>query len=185
MGVPGKQMMFRHELGAWWKNSKVVEKLQLSDYQVKQLEEVFYQHRLKLIDFGAEMEKADMKLRQMLNADTVDESQVNTQVDQVLAARGKMEREFTMLTLNFRKILTPDQWKQLQAIRGEDRMFFHRAVPPGGGPMTLPPGGPQSDLMPPEIDPAGADCQATEKNGMKIVTCTKSLQVITDLEHEL
>jgi Spy/CpxP family protein refolding chaperone len=188
-GGPEKHVtMFKRELGAWWKNSQIADKLQLSDQQIKQLEDVFYQHRLKLIDFGAEMEKADMKLQQMLNADTVDESQVNSQVDQVLAARGKMEREFTMLTLNFRKILSPDQWKQLQAIRGDqmhDRIFFHKAVPPGGGPMTLPPPGPQSDLMEPEIDPIGADCQSTEKGGMRIVTCTKRVEIMTDLEHEL
>src|SRR5690242_2803282 len=64
---PGKQVMiYRHELGAWWKDSKVAEKLGLSDNQIRQLEDAFYQHRLKLVDFGAEMEKADMKLQQML-----------------------------------------------------------------------------------------------------------------------
>ena len=134
-GGPEKHVMvYRREMGAWWKNSKVAEKLNLTDAQIKQLEDTFYQHRSKLVDIGAAMEKADMKLQQMLDADTVDESAVNAQVDQVLAARGQMEREFTTMNLNFRKILTLDQWKQLRAMHGEggpggNQMFFHQRIP--------------------------------------------------------
>ncbi len=189
----GKRVMiYRREMGAWWKNSKIAEKLNLNDSQIKQLEDAFYQHRLKLVDIGAAMEKADMKLNQMLDADTVDESAVNAQVDQVLAARGQMEREFTAMNLNFRKILTLDQWKQLRAMHGEtgDRIFFRHLGPPGaGGPGAGGPGpGPQSELLPdglpaPELD--GADCTTSEKNGLKIVQCTKKITILNDTEHEL
>jgi Spy/CpxP family protein refolding chaperone len=162
-GRPGgfggqKQMMtFRHEMGAWWKNSKVAEKLKLSDAQIKQLEDTFYQHRLKLVDLSATMQIADMKLQRMLDADTVNEAAVNSQVDQVLAARGNMEREFTTMNLNFRKILTLDQWKQLRAMQSQqmhDRTFFRGPGRPGargpgaGGPGPGPGPGPQSELMP-------------------------------------
>ncbi len=193
---PGKQMItFRRELGAWWKNSKVAEKLNLTDTQIKQLEDAFYQHRLKLVDIGADVEKSDMKLQMMLDADNVDESAVNAQVERVLAARGNMEREFTAMNLNFRKILTPDQWKQLRQFRGSelhDRLFIRHAPGPGGpgdGPMTAPaPGpGPQSELMPEDfqLPEAGADCTTQEANGLKIVQCTKHISVLNDLEHEL
>lgn len=191
-GGPEKRIFIqKREMGAWWKNSKVAEKLNLTDSQIKQLEDAFYQHRLKLVDIGAAMEKADMKLQQMLDADTVDESAVNAQVDQVLAARGQMEREFTNMNLNFRKILTLDQWKQLRAMRGEtqDRMFFRHIGPPGMGPGAGGPGpGPQSDLLPdglpvPQLD--GADCTTSEKNGLKIVECTKKVTIMNDTEHEL
>jgi len=49
-------MMMRHEMGKWWENPEIVSKLQLTDAQVKQLNQVFYDHKLKLIDYGAEME---------------------------------------------------------------------------------------------------------------------------------
>jgi Spy/CpxP family protein refolding chaperone len=52
-------MMMQHEMGKWWKNPEIVSKLQLTDAQVKQLNQVFYDHKLKLIDYGAEMEKQD------------------------------------------------------------------------------------------------------------------------------
>ncbi|HWR13751.1 MAG TPA: periplasmic heavy metal sensor [Terriglobales bacterium] len=187
-----KVFVQRHELGAWWKNSKVAEKLQLSDNQIKQLEETFYQHRLKLIDYSAEMEKADMKLQQMLDGDTADDSSINSQVDQVLAARGKVEREFTMMNLDFRKILTPDQWKQLRSMRGgmQDRIFFRHTPGPGiGGPAGPGPGpGPQSELFDDDLPPLpieGGTCSATEKNGMRIVHCSDNVELQSDLEHKL
>ena len=193
-GGPQKREFFiqKREMGAWWKNSNIAQKLNLTDTQIKQLEDAFYQHRLKLVDIGAAMEKSDMKLQQMLDADTVDESAVNAQVDQVLAARGQMEREFTAMNLNFRKILTLEQWKQLRAMHGgtQDRIFFKHMGPPGSdGPGPGGPGmGPQSELGPegiglPKID--GADCTTSESNGMKIVECTKKITVTSDTEHQL
>jgi Spy/CpxP family protein refolding chaperone len=102
------------EFGTWWKNSDVVSKLNLTDAQVKQLEDTFYQHKMKLIDERAGMEKADLNLRNLLDADSPDQSQVMAAVDQVLAARGKVEREATMMLLDMRKVLSVQQWKQLR-----------------------------------------------------------------------
>jgi hypothetical protein len=154
-------VFYRGELGKWWQNPEIAKKLQLNDGQITQLDQIFYDHKLKLIDFGAEMEKQDLKLQTLLDADVPNEGQVESQVDQVLAARGKLEREYTMMNLDLRKVLSLDQWRQLKSIRGDggafgDRIFFHKALPgPGGpGPMTapLPPGG-----APPLPPPPGED----------------------------
>jgi cell division FtsZ-interacting protein ZapD len=133
-------MMFRKEMGKWWQNSDVVSKLGLSDSQVSQLNQVFYNHKMKLIDYGADMEKQDLKLQTLLDADQPDEGQVNAQVDQVLSARGKLEREFTAMNLDLRKQLSLEQWRQLKTIRGAeavpgDHMFFfkQKVMPPGAG----------------------------------------------------
>src|SRR6184192_1395431 len=93
---PGAKMtvVFRGELGKWWQNSEIAKKLQLNDGQISQLDQIFYEHKLKLIDYGAEMEKQDLKLQTLLDADVPNDGQVEAQVDQVLAARGKLEREF-------------------------------------------------------------------------------------------
>jgi protein CpxP len=107
------------EMGKWWENSELVKKLQLTDAQVKQLNQTFFDHRMKLIDYHADMEKQDMKLQSLLDEDSPSEAQVGTQVDQVLAARSKLEREDTMMSLDLRKVLSVDQWRQLKAIRKE------------------------------------------------------------------
>jgi len=115
----GARVLVRHEMGQWWKNPDIASKLQLTDAQVAQLNQVFFDHKMHLIDFGADMEKQDLKLQTLLDADQPNEGEVGSQVDQVLAARGKLEREFTMMNLNLRKVLSLDQWRQLKAIRGD------------------------------------------------------------------
>ena len=127
----------KHSLafGKWWKNPEIAQKLKLTDAQISQLDKTFVEHRLKLIDYGAEMEKTDLKLQTLLDADDPNEAQVSAQVDQVLAARGKLERESTMMNLDLRKVLSLEQWKQLKAIRGGDsfgnKFFFKQPGPMG------------------------------------------------------
>lgn len=158
---PGPRVMvYRGELGKWWQNSDIAKKLQLSDGQIGQLDQTFYDHKLKLIDYGAEMEKQDLKLQALLDADVPNEGQVESQVDQVLTARGKLEREFTMMNLDLRKVLSLDQWRQLKSVRGQnggplgDKVFFRKVLPPGAEPSTmpLPPGAVPLPPLPPPGD---------------------------------
>jgi Spy/CpxP family protein refolding chaperone len=152
MGIvpePGRRMSIRRKMGKnmgeWWKNSEVAQKLQLSDAQIGQLDQIFYDHRLRLIDDGAAMEKEDLKLQTLLDADVANEGQVGAQVDQVLAARGKLEREYTMMNLDLRKVLSVEQWRQLRSLREErgpgGGVFFYKKLPKGAGspPPGLPP----------------------------------------------
>jgi Spy/CpxP family protein refolding chaperone len=144
MGAGGKTMVYTRTMGKWWQNSDTARKLQLTDDQTRQLDQIFLEHRMRLADYGAAMQKQDLRLQNLLDADVPDEGQISTQVDQVLAARGKLEREFTMMNLDLRKVLSIDQWKQLKAMRGEsgafgDRIFFKKFVGPGEAPLPPPP----------------------------------------------
>jgi len=173
-GPPHKQGHIRvhGEMGKWWQNPDIAQKLQLNEGQIAQLNQVFYDHKLKLIDYGAAMEKEDLKLQTLLDADQPNESQVSTQVDQVLAARGKLEREFTMMNLDLRKVLSVEQWRQLKTIRGGagmpgDKVFFYRFAPGGeaggaieGGPLPPPP--PPPGFLPSGEGAAGAPARPGE-----------------------
>ena len=115
--------------GAWWKNSEVVKELQLTDDQVKQIGQTFLDYRLKLIDLRADLERQETKLQPLLEADQPNEPQVSSQVDAVVAARGKLEKTNTMMMLAIRRVLSVDQWKKLKAIqhrRGEGNVFYRR-----------------------------------------------------------
>jgi Spy/CpxP family protein refolding chaperone len=137
-------MGMRGEMGKWWREPEISKKLQLSEGQIAQLDQIFYDHRVKLIDHGAEMEKQDLKLQSLLDADQPNEGEIGSQVDLVLAARGKLEREYTFMNLDLRKVLSLDQWRQLKSIRGErgsgDVIFFQKKLegPPTSGPLVIP-----------------------------------------------
>ena len=123
-------------LGKWWKNSEVVKELQLSDPQIKQIEQTFLDYRMKLIDLKADVERQELRLQPLIEADRPDEQQVGTQVDAVLSARAKLEKTNTMMMLAIRKSLSVEQWKKLQAIqqKREGPFFSHfGSMGPGAG----------------------------------------------------
>jgi protein CpxP len=140
--TPGRPMagvrthIMLHGPGKWWKDAKVVSQVGISDGQAQQIEQIFVDHRMKLIDWMADLQKQELKLETALNAESPDEGQVSFQVDQVVAARGKLEKENALMMLNIRRVLSPDQWKKLQSIRGDmaaGGVFFHRFVGPEHG----------------------------------------------------
>jgi len=115
--------------GSWWKNSELAEKLKLTDQQKQQLEQTFLDYRLKLVDLRADVERQELKLQPLMDADQLNESQISSQLDTLLAARMKLEKTNAMMNVSMRKVLTADQWKQLRSMR-ENR--FHGPRPAMG-----------------------------------------------------
>ena len=111
----------------FWKNSDIVTKLNLSTTQVTQLDAAFTQHKPNLKIYMTTMRNADQALRTLLEQDNPDQTQVTNAVNQVLAGRAALERETTMMMLDFRKVLTAAQWKQLREMHPMGPGF-------GGGP---------------------------------------------------
>ena len=140
------------QLGKWWKNSDVVAKLQLSDAQIKQIEDTFLDYRLKLIDLHAEVERQEARLQPLIEADQPDESKVGAQIDLVIAARGKLEKTNTMMMLAIRRVLSVEQWKKLQAMQQER----HRTPYPGARPPE-PPQAPRGPRPPEAPTPEAMD----------------------------
>lgn len=141
------------DLGKWWKNSAIAKELELTDAQVAQIEQTFLEHRLKLIDLRAEVERQEARLQPLIEADQPDEAKVSAQLDALLAARGRLEKAQAMMMLAIRKVLSVEQWKRLEAIK-EQRMRPPRPpIPPGQQPKPplQPPAGPQ---RPPEDESA-------------------------------
>jgi protein CpxP len=123
--------------GAWWKNSEVVKKIELSEAQVAQIEKTFLEHRLRLVDLRAALDKEELRLQPLLDADRPDEAKVATQIDLITAARGKLEKESAMMMLAVRRVLSAEQWKALQALQRERETGPGRPGGPGGpGPQS-------------------------------------------------
>ncbi len=143
MRVPGPRK--------WWKDSETVKQLGLSDGQATQIEQAFADSRVRFIDMVGALQKEELKLQTLINADQPNENAVSNQVDQVVQARGKLEKEHAMMMLNIRRLLSLEQWKKLQTIDGGmgmgmgHHMFvrkFHgpppQGPPPEGGTQQAP-----------------------------------------------
>ncbi len=135
------------DLGKWWKNSEIVRELQLNEAQANQIEQTFLEQRLKLIDLRAELEKQEARLQPLIEADQPDEAKVSAQIDQVLAARGRLEKANALMMLSIRRVLTVEQWKKLQGIQQEHERMERRRMgrPNGPPPGAAPPPRPQEE----------------------------------------
>jgi len=110
LGTPG-------EHGRWWNNPQVVERLKLTDEQRKTFDGILLEHREKLIDLRASVEKAELQLEPLVGDDQPNEAKILAQIDTVAQARAELEKANARFLLAIRNKLTPEQWKQVQAFR--------------------------------------------------------------------
>lgn len=169
----------RGEHGRWWNDPELVDKLKLTDEQRKAMDAILLEHREKLIDLRASVEKAELGMEPLMQDEHPNESQILAQIDKVAQARAELEKGNARFLLAIRSKLSPDQWKQLRADRmGRMDRMRHR-MPEGRdgqpGPPPAPgadgPGadrhGPQSMLQPgvhslPGAEPQRADLVPAE-----------------------
>jgi Spy/CpxP family protein refolding chaperone len=132
--------------GRWWNNPQLASKLALTAEQQKKMDDIFQQSRLSLIDLVAAVQKQELIMQPLLDADQPDEAKIIAQIDRVAQARADLEKSNARMLLGLRRVLTPDQWKKLQdARRAMDRPrggFDGRGGPGGwsGGPGGRPGG---------------------------------------------
>jgi Spy/CpxP family protein refolding chaperone len=123
-----------HQFARWWNNPEMAQKLGITDQQKKQMDDIFLQHRLKLIDLNANLEKQETLLHPMIEADQPDETKILAQIDAVAQARAELEKANARMLFDLRKTLTPDQWQKLKAMRQEHHgtMMREERRGPGG-----------------------------------------------------
>jgi Spy/CpxP family protein refolding chaperone len=113
-----------------------VRRLGVSPEQVSQIEQAFLAHRLRRIDLRADLERQELRLQPLLEAEQPEEGKVAAQIDLVTAARGRLAKEDALSLLAIRRVLSADQWKQLQTFRRECARGGRAGMPAGapGGP---------------------------------------------------
>ncbi|MFZ0689431.1 MAG: Spy/CpxP family protein refolding chaperone [Acidobacteriaceae bacterium] len=145
-GRPPMQRTFHDgNFGRWWNNPQLAQQLNLTDQQKHQMDDIFLQHRLKLIDLNANLEKQETLLHPMIESDQPDEAKILTQIDAVAQARADLEKANAHMLFDIRKTLTPDQWQKLKAMREEHRpgkMMRDGRRGPSGPDARGGPGGP-------------------------------------------
>jgi Spy/CpxP family protein refolding chaperone len=137
--------------GRWWKNAEVAKTIGLSDGQVQKIEQVFQESRMKLVDVHATLQKEEIKLEPLLEADNPEEGAVLNAIDRIASARATLEKANAQMAFAIRRVLTPEQWKKLRSLRpGRD----HFPRPMGGPDARFQHEGRHSDPPPPDEPPA-------------------------------
>jgi periplasmic protein CpxP/Spy len=157
-GVGGRPLMAP---GRWWKRAGVAKALGLDDAQVQKIEQIFQDSRLKLVDLHASLQKDEIKLEPMIEADNPDEKAVLGAIDRIAADRAALVKANAQMAFAIRRVLTPEQWKKLRTLwrqrdrfpqpMGGPRDGFRRDGPPhhgmggpgNGGPDAAAPAAPE------------------------------------------
>ena len=126
----------------WWENQAMSQRLGLTAYQQKKMDDIFQQSRLRLIDLHATLEKEEATMEPLMAADQPDETKLLAQIDKVAQARAELENANGRMLVGMRRILTPEQWKKLQPEGpggGRGPQSHGQGGP--GGPGGFPPNG--------------------------------------------
>ncbi len=105
--------------GQFWNHPKMIQRLNLTVGQRKAMDGILQEHRMKLIDLRANLERAEVALDPMIKGDTPDRKAIEAQIDRIVAARSDLERANALFLLDIRMQLNAGQWKQLQALRAQ------------------------------------------------------------------
>lgn len=135
--------------GRWWNDERVAQQIGLTADQQKKMDDIFQQNRLKLIDLSATLQKQEVIMQPLMEADQPDEGKILAQIDAIAQARAELEKNNARMLLGLRQVLTSDQWKKLKDLPGDRRIFVHRFDKDrdGGGPPTPPDGPGKPDMM--------------------------------------
>ena len=131
----------------WWQDTAVAQELNLTPAQIKRMDTVFEESKLRLIDARANVEKQEVLLEPLLSANPVNTAKASLQIDKVANARADLEKANAKMLLGIRGVLTADQWTKLNERhhgRGRDGFEYHGApAAPGASPAPAPfPGAP-------------------------------------------
>lgn len=103
-------------VGAWWRNPDYANLLKLTQEQIAQLDKSFDEVSAKALDMNAELQKESIRLDSLFRGDSPDKDVMN-QAEKVLSLRQQLARAAYTHTLSVRHTLTPDQWKQMLALK--------------------------------------------------------------------
>ena len=107
--------------GKWWKRPRVVQALGLTAAQSSELEKIFAKSRPKLIDLKADLEKRQFAYEQAMSADKVDRADIETKIEAREQARASLQKELSLMELDMKQVLTPEQREKIMQFREENR----------------------------------------------------------------
>ena len=97
-----------------WRNPKMVQKLGLTDEQVKGIREADFSHREKHLKLKSQIDGLHLEMEKLFSADSVDEAKVLQLAQKISDLKGKLFVRKIESRLALGKLLTADQLKKLK-----------------------------------------------------------------------
>ena len=110
---------------AWWKSEAVQKEISLTTDQAARIDKIWEATRPELRQESDELSRLEAKLSHLFEVDA-DETVLTRQIDRVETARAAANKTRSLMLMQMRKVLTPDQRTRLHAL-GEKRQRDERS----------------------------------------------------------
>ena len=100
--------------GKWWYNQKVVKNLNLTQKEIRQLDQAWVDSQRKLIKLKNAVESEQFELDTMLGKKTVDDAKVRKQFNRLEGARTELADERLGFIIRVREIIGAERFQQLK-----------------------------------------------------------------------
>jgi Spy/CpxP family protein refolding chaperone len=100
--------------GKWWYNQKVVENLNLTQGEIRQLDQLYVDSHRRLIELKNAVEREQFELDTLLDKKTVDDAEVRQQFKRLESARTDLADERLRFVIRVREIIGPERFQQLK-----------------------------------------------------------------------
>jgi Spy/CpxP family protein refolding chaperone len=100
--------------GKWWYNQKVVQNLNLTQAEVRQLDQLYVDSHRKLIELKNAVEREQFELDTLLEKKQVDDAKVREQFKRLESARTDLANERLGFIIRVREIIGAERFQQLK-----------------------------------------------------------------------
>jgi len=105
--------------GRWWQRPEVIEELGLTPDQQAKIDSVTLEHARTMIDLKATVEKAELNLRVVADAEPFNAEKVREAFRALVDARSRLEAERFEMLITVRESLNGVQWQKLKEMARE------------------------------------------------------------------
>jgi Spy/CpxP family protein refolding chaperone len=100
--------------GKWWYNQKIVQNLNLTQDEIRQLDQLYVKSHRKLIKLKNAVEREQFELDTLLGQKKVDDAKVRKQFKRLESARTDLADERLGFIIRVREIIGVDRFQQLK-----------------------------------------------------------------------
>jgi Spy/CpxP family protein refolding chaperone len=114
ISLPGSATSQDVPSGKWWYNKKVVQNLNLTQKEIRQLDQLYAKSHRKLIKLKNTVEREQFELDELLGKKTVDDAKVRQQFKRLEGARTDLSNELLGFVIGVREIIGAERFQQLK-----------------------------------------------------------------------
>ena len=109
----------------WWKNHRVIEKLDLSEDQIKTIDAIFASYKGSFVEYKKSLRIQERELKKELHNPEAKKEDVLNMIDEIENTKAAYTRAKVEMYLKVKDVLTPEQQAALHQIKVRFRPY-HR-----------------------------------------------------------